>query len=345
MSIPPRATFSSVLSVTLVLAVAAATGGCSGGRGEAGETARAPRVGARPGAPAGAAPQVHPLTGRPRAANHPVLAVKIDNTRDARPQVGLRRADVVYVEQVEGGVTRLMAVYSSQLPGGVGPVRSARISDLHILRQYGSPALAYSGVQTKMKPLMARERLQDVSPERAGGAYRRDGDREAPYNLFADPKALLGRAPKAAPPGDVGFRFGPAPAGGKPTKRFTARYPSTSFDFRWSAEERRWLSSQDGRRDQAAEGGRQGGETVVIQYANTTRSQFHDFLGNYTPLIQTTGTGRAVVLRDGMAYETTWSRPREDAGTTFTTAGGQRMAFAPGQVWVVLVNPGKPKIP
>jgi hypothetical protein len=115
--------------------------------------------------------------------------------------------------------------------------------------------------------------------------------------------------------------------------------------FTWSAEQKRWLASHNGRTDRAAEGGVLGGRTVVIQYARTTRSKFHDFLGNYTPEIKTTGTGRAVVLRDGKAYDTRWSRESEDKGTTFTTAGGQPMTFAPGQVWMVLVNDGKPRIP
>lgn len=341
MPFPPRLPVSCVLALSVV---SAGLAGCSG----KGERASAPEVGqSRPGAPpaSSAAAATHPFTGRGGAANRPVLAVKIDNTRSAQPQLGLRSADVVYVEQVEGGVSMIMAVFSSRLPSSVGPVRSARISDLHILRQYPSPALAYSGVQTKMLPYVARAPLHDVSPSKAGGAYRRAGGRPAPYNLFAAPNALLDRAPKAGKARDIGFRFGPAPAGGKPTKRFEASYPGAKFSFRWSKDQRRWLVWQDGRRNRAAEGGQLGGETVVVQYAKTTRSPFRDFLGNYTPLIETTGSGRAVVLRDGTAHEAKWSRPREENGTTFTTAAGQPMTFAPGQVWVVLVSDGKPKVP
>jgi hypothetical protein len=340
-SLPARLPVSCVLALSVV--VAGTLAACSG----RGERAAPPEVGQSGSGTSEASPQpvTHPLTGRRGGANRPVLAVKIDNTRPAQPQLGLRSADIVYVEQVEGGATRIMAVFSSRLPRSVGPVRSARISDLHILRQYPSPALAYSGVQGKMKPYIARAPLYDVSPERAGGAYRRSGDRPAPYNLYAAPSALLGRAPKAGTARDIGFRFGPAPSGGKPAQRFTASYPGATFSFRWSKDQRRWLVWQDGRRDRAAEGGQLGGETIVVQYARTTRSPFRDFLGNYTPLVVTTGTGRAVVLRDGMAYEARWSRPREQDGTTFTTPAGQPMTFAPGQVWVVLVNPGKPKIP
>ena len=61
--------------------------------------------------------------------------------------------------------------------------------------------------------------------------------------------------------------------------------------------------------------------------------------------MQTTGTGTATVLRDGKAYDARWSRPSEHEGTTYTTPSGQPMTFAPGQVWIVLVNDGKPTTP
>ena len=51
------------------------------------------------------------FTGMP-GSNGPVLAVKIDDTNAAHPQVGLEFADVIYIEQVEAGLTRLLAIYS-----------------------------------------------------------------------------------------------------------------------------------------------------------------------------------------------------------------------------------------
>jgi hypothetical protein len=50
------------------------------------------------------------------------------------------------------------------------------------------------------------------------------------------------------------------------------------------------------------------------------------------------GSGRAVVLRDGRAYQAHWSRPRADGGTSFTMPGGKPMPFARGQVWVVFAR-------
>src|SRR5690606_10939112 len=63
------------------------------------------------------------------------LAVKVDATAHGRPQVGLLAADVVFEEVVEGGLTRLLAVYHSTDPETVGPVRSARSTDLFLLAE------------------------------------------------------------------------------------------------------------------------------------------------------------------------------------------------------------------
>ncbi|WP_245623302.1 DUF3048 domain-containing protein [Spirillospora albida] len=323
-----------------VFVLGAALAACSGDPDAAPAPAASPSA-SKPPAPA---PR-HPFTGGTRGLDNPVLAVKIENTRPALPQSGVSAADIVYVEQVEGGETRLMAVYSSRLPKRVGPVRSARVSDLHILPQFGSPAFAYSGVQSKMKRLIREAPVHPISQENGGAVFFRAGPNRIPYNLYADPRALLKLAPKASKPRDIGFRFGAAPQGGRPLKTFTARWPATTMGFTWSASQKRWLASWGGTPDRAAEGGILGGATIVVQYARTTRSQFHDFLGSYTPLIKTTGTGRALVLRDGKAFDATWSRPSEEQGTAFTGADGKGINFAPGQVWVVLLNDGKPYIP
>ncbi len=285
-----------------------------------------------------ATPTYSSFTGLTIEAAKPVLAVKIDNTRAAHPQAGLSQADVVYLEEVEAGLTRLLGIFSSRLPRTVGPVRSARESDLELLRQYGEPALAYSGAHSKLLPIIRRAPLYDVSPDKATGAYRRDSSRPRPYNLFADPARLLAKALKASPARDIGFRFGEAPAGGIAQESVTVRYPAARATFTWSSKDKRWLLSMDGRRVMAAEGGQLGGTTVVIQYVNVRSSRFGDFLGNRTPYIQTVGSGTALVLRDGQQHQARWSRSNASSGTTFTTTDGKPITFATGQVWVALAR-------
>ncbi|WP_055524542.1 DUF3048 domain-containing protein, partial [Streptomyces graminilatus] len=175
-----------------------------------------------------------------------VLAVKIDNVGAARPQTGLDAADVVYAEQVEGGLSRLMAVYATRLPEAVGPVRSARESDLELLRQFHEPTLAFSGAQNKLLPLIDRAPLHAEPPGAApSGAYYRGADRAAPHNLYLRPGRLIGAAPGAAAL-TTGYRYGAAPEGGTPVASRTVRFPSARFTFTWSPDRHRWLVSMDG---------------------------------------------------------------------------------------------------
>ncbi|WP_327698876.1 DUF3048 domain-containing protein [Streptomyces sp. NBC_00459] len=279
----------------------------------------------------------HRESPEPKSAG-PVLAVKIDNVRAARPQTGLDAADIVYAEQVEGGLSRLMAVYATRLPAAVGPVRSARESDLELLRQFDEPTLAFSGAQRKLLPLIDRAPLNAESPESAAaGAYYRGTDKAAPHNLYLRPQRLIGAAP-GADALTTGFRYGAAPEGGTPEKSRTVRFPAARFTFTWSADRHGWLVSMDGTPTVATDGARVAAATVVVQYVKVRESRFHDVLGNNSPYTQSVGSGRAQVLRDGRAFDVRWRRGAAAEGTAFTTADGTPVNFAKGQVWVVFAK-------
>ena len=288
-------------------------------------------------APAG--PLTSPFTGEPVTALGPVLAVKIDNIVFARPQTGLTRADIVYLIPVEGGLSRFLAVFSSNFPPVVGPVRSAREDDLELLRQFGRPAFAFSGAQPQLLPVVEHARIVDLYDGLVGGYYR-DPNRVAPYNLYAHTKQLLAEAPHASKAHDIGFRFGPAPAGGQPAASYSVRYPAASVTFRWSAKQARWLVWMAGTPAASTEDGQLGAPTIVVQYTVVGTSRFLE-AGKRPPYAATVGSGRAVVLRNGRAYTGHWSRPQANGGTTFTTAAGQPLTFSRGQVWIVLAyGPG-----
>lgn len=263
-----------------------------------------------------------------------VLAVKIDNVRAARPPTGLDAADIVYAEQVEGGLSRLMALYATKFPDTVGPVRSARESDLELLRQFDEPTLAFSGAHSKLLPLIDEAPLRAVTPSDAPDAYFRSTDKSAPHNLVLRPERLID-SPPGADALTTGFRYGPAPTGGTRENSRTIRYPAARFTFTWSQSEQRWQVSMDGTPTVTTDGTRVAASTVVVQYVTVRESRFRDFLGNNTPYTETVGSGRAEVLRDGRAFDADWERKTATDGTDFTTRNGEPLNFAKGQVWVV----------
>jgi hypothetical protein len=269
-----------------------------------------------------------------------VVAVKIDNIVYARPQTGLNYADVVYAIEVEGGISRFLTVYdANHLPpgGSIGPVRSARESDLPILQQYGKVDFAYSGALGKFLPVLAQADIFNASPQQDAAAYSRSSDRIAPYNQYMAPARILKDFPDSAVARDVGFRFGSAPAGGVVTGSLTARMPAASFTFTWSAAQGKYLVAMDGKAAETTDGGQMGAPTIVVQKVAETTSPrgFMDSPGVLSPYAPTVGSGNAVFLRDGKAYNGTWSRPNAANATSYTFAG-QPMNFHPGQVWIVL---------
>ncbi len=280
---------------------------------------------------------VSPFTGEPVKTLGRVLAVKIDNIVDARPPDNLTSADIVYLLPVEGGLSRIFAVYSSHIPNVIGPVRSAREDDLELLRQFGRPGFAYSGATPHLLPFIARARLVNLYYLDDYSAYFRDDNRVAPHNLYAYGSVLRAELRGASTARDIGFRFGPAPPGGRPTTSFTVSYPEATFTFRWWARSHRWLVWMDGTQATDAAGGNLGAATVIIQDTDVRTSRFREY-GFRPPYAQSTGSGTAVVLRDGRAWRVHWSRPNPDSGTTYTLPSGARMTFAPGQEWVVLTT-------
>lgn len=288
------------------------------------------------------AAQVNVLSGR-EGTNGPVLVVKIDDTTQAHPQIGLEDADIVYIEQVEGGLTRLAAVFSSVIPQRIGPVRSARISDIDILEQFGRVAFAYSGAQKKLLPVIAAANLQDLGAQRQSPTiFTTDPNRVQPYAMVLRADLLMQKIQEKKFQIDsaknIGFTFGSLQEGGLPTSKVVMNWPAATYSATWSVEQSRWLLSHNNSENASESGVVLGPTTLIIQMVSITPSEYGDKFGGVTPFSQTVGTGIAYVLRDGQRFVTTWNRPSAQEGTRFTFADGQIMNFAPGQIWIALTD-------
>ncbi|MFL6130974.1 MAG: DUF3048 domain-containing protein [Mycobacteriales bacterium] len=294
-------------------------------------------------------PAVNPLTGLRGVPTRPVIVVKVDDTASGRPQLGLEAADVVYVEQVEGGATRLAAVFASRQPGTVGPVRSVRKNDPELLGGYRRPALAYSGGAAGPVRTLHGSRVIDAGPAAHGGAYRRLTTRRAPYNLVVD-TARLGRelGGGASRPVDVGLRWAaadPRLARARKVDRVEVVVGRIRVRFRWEARGRRWLLlNQDGSARRTASGQPIATPNVVVQFSRARLDPTNvDVLGTPSVYTSTVGTGKLLVLRDGRVLTGTWQRRHPIYGTHYLDAGGHReLTLRPGGAWVLLAATGAP---
>ncbi len=297
-----------------------------------------------------APPAPCPLTGlAPRGGkavpHRPVLAVKVENTSAAYPLAGLDRADVVYEELVEGGITRFMALYQCQDSTRVGPVRSARTTDPGVLVQYGAhPLLAYSGGQLAVVNLVNHSGVIGLTETTAGGALKRDGARVAPHNLFGNTRSLYAAAKRSsknegAP--DPVFSFGSGVQKGKTVRSAQIEFSSGSTAA-WSWSGGRWVRLLDGAPMRLDGGVSVEADNVLIQQVVVVPGKLVDVLGNRSPDVTLTGTGKAWLLRDGKLVTGTWQRTALGDTTVFRTRAGDAFELKPGTTWVALAPKGMP---
>ncbi len=298
------------------------------------------------------APPVWPLTGTiaPDAdvVERSAVAVKMDNSPDARPQTGLNEADIVYELLVEG-ITRYALVYQSELPEVVGPVRSARSSDPSLVSNLGTPLLVWSGgnagVTGEVQHAADIGALTDRSYSVATAHYWRDGSRKAPHNLYANVAAIEAESPDGPPPPVFSFLApGAASTVGGDAPGATVDYGNgVRADYVWDAERGGWDRFQvDERhpRDSSAtvdsNGVQVAPQNVVVLFLEYGQSPSDA----RSPMAISTGGGEAFVFTNGKVVHGTWSRETPLHPWTLTDDAGQPIELTPGRTWVSLPEVG-----
>jgi hypothetical protein len=258
---------------------------------------------------------VDPLTGR-KTSDNPVLAVKVENIAAARPQVGLNSADIVFVEEVEGSLTRLVAVYHTTFPKRVGPVRSARNTDVELLPLFGEPGLVYSGANRKV------QRNIDRSPIVPLQRSDRDSSRVAPHNVFVDLDAVSGKAKRVGEAQSIGWTFAAAdPRWDKAAEdgSVSARVGGDSFSF--DDKGGRYVVRWNGRTYADGSSGKVAAtDNVVVMSVKNSPDGNADVNGARSVKSATVGKGKVVIFRDGRKISGTWRRAGDTKPLRFVDA-------------------------
>jgi hypothetical protein len=306
-------------------------------------------------------PLVFPLTGVPTddkaATLRRTLSVKIENTPMARPQTGLPRADVVYETVTEGGITRFNCLFQSDIPEEVGPVRSARLSDLSIVPQYDA-IFFFSGANSYVRGEITSAALSDMSHTKASSLYYRVDYREAPHNLYLRLANSITRADEKGfattldTPRSLEFSFSGEKDGvdGEPESAPAAQWAalpdatyisvgfSTSYvaEWAWDTATQTYLRSMDGATIDAATGEQIAATNVIVLWTS-----YVDAPDDKTLFLDLNGKGQATLFIGGKRVEGTW----ESNGATpprFKDANGDPILLSPGKTWFQVLDPTWP---
>jgi hypothetical protein len=265
------------------------------------------------------------------------LAVKIENTPEARPQSGLDVADIVYEEVVDGGITRFWAVFNSAAPENVGPIRSVRGMDPGIVSPLHG-VVAYSGGTQGNVDLIRATPVVWVDENNAGDSFFREPSRSAPHDLYGRTALLWQRGGQPVPPTPM-FPYladGVSFVGEGILSFHVNLDQGYDFTYQWDPAVGGWKRFQ--RLDEPFLA---AGFPTEPQVAPTNVVlQFVDYGGAGEANLY--GTGEAWVFSNGQLIRGSWSRPypQAETPTQFLDALGQPIPLTPGRTWVGLMPVG-----
>jgi hypothetical protein len=278
----------------------------------------------------------------------PAVTCKVDNAPAGRPQFNLNKTDIVHVQMVEGGLTRLVATWHSQPVDKVGPVRSVRPMDADIAAAFGG-IFCYSGgvdmfialLQDTSLYLADENTQQSVKPN----SFSRTPERFAPHNMVVDMGLLQSQHEDLAAPQSI-FNYAafldetkdyePASASsGKATTDLTIEYPdATSY---WKGDgSGNLLRSQDGEphMDGVSEEQVRAKNVVVLEVQ--IDSSIRDVRYGVIPKTIMVGSGKVWVFVDGKHIEGTWTKATQTSPIELLDSTGAVIKLAPGNTWVEL---------
>ena len=267
------------------------------------------------------------------------MAVKIENSPQARPQSGLEHADLVFEERVEGGITRFLVVYHCDTSKKAGPVRSGRFDDPKIAKPF-TRMLVASGSNAIVQREMKKQGMLYFEENTIDGLFRDPPGFIDVHSLFANVTGLRRVATKndvKAPRADV-FEFGDVPAGAKKARRVTINFvDSNTIEYRWKGG--KWKRYEAGAGFMAASGKQIAVPNLLVQQVRVDDSDtVFDVAGNPSPDIELANSkGKLLLFRDGMVVEGTWKMGEVGQKIRYLDGDGEPLRFAQGPIWVELV--------
>jgi hypothetical protein len=224
---------------------------------------------------------------------------------------------------------------------GVGPIRSARTSDIDLLGSLGRPLLAWSGGNEGVMEAVGDSDVIDVGFDQQPDLYYRESSRIAPHDLMSDTAQLMAAGREGATPPQAPFLVGggaPAPAGVVVTPGLDVDLEGVTANWVWDVGTSRWVRFQNGEAHLGESGDQLGAANVVVLDVE----YFPSPADGSSPEAQSVGEGAAVLLRpDGTMVEGTWLRGSGSEPFTLLDSAGATVTLPPGNIWVELPRAGR----
>jgi len=294
-------------------------------------------------------PQPSNLNGLPIRQNlshNQVVAVVIENYTPIRKlQVGLEGAAIVYESPAEGGITRLLAIYDGDPVDVIGPVRSARPYFITWASEYRAGFAHVGGSAEAMNNLKKNFRILNIDEFADSKTIWRNYAYESPHNAFTSTNKLLMRLDKEKyyhPLKTKRFPLKDADEISGDIKTITIDFSLTPYFVKYVFDP---VTKTYTRYNGEVLHHNIKPSNILVQFVDT---EVLDAEGRLR--IQTNGTGKALVFRDGKVIEGTWEKDASinsddqdmsQSWTKFFDKNGKEIELNKGQIWIEVVPNGR----
>ena len=249
---------------------------------------------------------------------------------------------------------RYVAVFQCQDASSVGPVRSVRYVDWHIIRQFIDPILAYAnGIIPDVDAVQKSPWLDSADLlTNAASESERISTRVPPDNLYTSTKQLYQLFASTTTPPPPVFQYDTSvPVGSKPVQSAEINF-SAGTDVLWKWTGSDWAHyytagpGNDTPDIDALTNQQVTTDNIVIEIVHYRYGPYPESPGSTGDVeSKTIGSGPGYVLRNGTMTPVTWHRQSLVAPDKFTNANGKPVELTPGRTWVELVLNTTAKVP
>lgn len=288
-------------------------------------------------------PTPTPAPPVPTDAPAPVI-VQVENSVQGRPQAGLSAATAVYEYLAEGGISRFSVIFAQPPPVRVGPVRSARLATIELLRIYQG-VLVFSGASSYILGQLSHSGLRTFQEGSAAGDLFRVRSRVPPHNLYTDGPHLadlLQRAGSPRVPLSPPVVSAVPPAASRPATGVMVPVSlSEQPSFAWNPALNGYIRHEStGPFIDENTGAPVVISTLIVQQVDIrVAPEVRDVNGELGVRHTLVGRGACQIFRGGVEYDATWVQPPVGP-TQFISTNGAPILAAPGLTWVSLVGTG-----
>jgi hypothetical protein len=290
-----------------------------------------------------------PLTGlyvkEETLIQRPIVAM-LDNHFGARPQAGLKDADIVYEILAEGNITRYMAVFQSTLPENLGPIRSARPYYISRALEY-DPYYVHVGGSEQAKKDIRNLNMADIDGLSSGSnVFWRTKHKRIPHNMYSNAQAIIKEGNRKGHRTEVTYDTlsykdevqalsGESCTGLdiiylQPTNRDKDGYHvGFTYDEEKKLYERLVNNKPYG---DEIDGSTLMTTNIIVQYAS------HKVLDNEGRLaVGIIGSGKGYYISAGEKIAITWEKKDRRGLTRYYDESGSELNLNPGKTWIQVV--------